>query len=185
MQQIESRRGSPRVVGVPPAAGRILAPETGSIAVTERAVSVRPWPAMYGSPVSTGSRLEVTAVGDTPVSHHSYTPVSAAGGNGAADHPVHTLHRQDSGAKLMEGHSDGTARIQERTTDNQSVNRDVAQQSDTLHRVAEHLTANITQSSSLYGLSFEELEDAIDEIITEDGFIPFVSWRPISHRLLS
>jgi hypothetical protein len=57
------------------------------------------------------------------------------------------------------------------------VNQETAQHPHTLQHVTEHLTANITQSSSLYALSFEELEDAIDEIIMEDGFIPFVSRR--------
>lgn len=158
--------------------GKILAPETASIAHANNATtSAKPWPTVYGRPISSGSRAGVSAVAETPgLQQTGALPQEARAGGIATSEHAYT-HDQEA------MHVMSTEKKREKAANQREVSleaRPVASAEDPRHplsmrHVTTHLKANVTQSSSLYALSVEELEDAINEILVEPGFVPFVS----------
>ncbi|GHJ86340.1 hypothetical protein NliqN6_2742 [Naganishia liquefaciens] len=163
---------------------RILATETVSNVITDQGASPKRWPAVYGRQ-SSGSRATMSAVQETPGFHRT----DALRQDALVEDPDESNGQaQQTVVRPLGPNANHVPDIAEDHHESGPVPRDGPIVHAEMPDVATHLTAQILRSSSLYALSFDELEDAIDEIIMEEGFIPFVekierSWRKRLERL--
>lgn len=176
----DSRQGASRLVGYSRPEPEVLAHETVSNATWEKGASVKPWPAVYGRP-SSGSRAMVSVIGETPgFQRTDALQQGSLAGEVERNHDRPLTNSRQSVENHMLRKGDEISGNPEDHVETRSIPSDGPLDQLTVQNMATHLTAKITRSSSLYALSFEELEDAVNKIIMEEGFIPFVSCGSVS-----
>lgn len=180
---------------------QILAPETvsapkehdgGALPTNHsgRAQEQKPWPEIYGDPLSTSSRLLVSSVKETSDARIS-TPEGVHKTSVAAQFTQQNERPQVANASQENTSTPTNVRALE--PDKAPLSRVAAPMPpaqeaitaarETLRTISPprpstmSVTAHITQPSSLYTLLPGELSHAINSILLEDGFIPFVSLR--------
>lgn len=196
---IEGKEVSPRADVSSRSLRRILAPETVSISEdignlaprlgpAGQVQALKPWPEIYGDPVSVPSRMLASSAKETSSLQRTVDGVSetrpAGQPNQRGDFIEIAKTVKEDGLKSTD-HSARGSEMQEplpgaterstRIHNTETAHREIVGMPRSSPPPASSVTAKITQSASLYALSPEELDDAINTIITEDGFVPFVS----------
>ncbi|KAJ9110512.1 hypothetical protein QFC22_006719 [Naganishia vaughanmartiniae] len=139
-----------------------------------------PWPVIYGSQAAISSSVgnAISGVADTHKTMEDYPAKSYAKNDMSAQCLEEYGRRAKEGAHNESSsprRAGNVSRIQ--TPSDQIQHPGAPQEVSRVDPASQPVTANITQISTLYTLSADDLDAVIDDILAEDGFIPFVRAR--------
>lgn len=182
---------------------QILAPETVSapqendgdmlptMNQSGRAHEQKPWPEIYGDPLSTSSGLLVNSVKETSdvqqPTPEGFTKTSAESQSAQQNDPAQAANAPQldtsklTNVRVSVPDQAPLSKATEPVLPAQEAGATpcgISRPTTTALPPTVTVTAHITQASSLYALLPEELSHAINSILLEDGFVPFVSLQP-------